>query len=739
MNMKKEKKERQPNSKASKIFRFIVSLLLIIAQLGGVILVGYTLVLYDGVELLLKVLAMAILIYLFFFFAYLLLRSIKRSRIAFIIPMLLSIIVILAEGAVFYYLTKVYKQIDDLSTNSALKYTALVTYDKSLKSEKDLVKKKIGINKDTDDYEGNVLALEAIEELGLSKNNTIVKFDSTIEELYALKNKDIDAAFFSKNYADMFYSMEGFEDIREETVVLYEKSKEYENTEEDIKSSEASLDKPFSMLFIGVDSSSDGVTSGYNADVLLLATFNPYTLRATLTSIPRDMYLKTACSNGNYRRINTTTWGSSSTCAVNTVQNLFNVKIDYYAKINFKGVVQLVDSVGGIDVDVDYSICEQNSSRDWGSSTVYVEKGRQHLNGEQALALARNRHKPNDGSKTGKAMGKYCPTWNEGSRSDYTRGKNQMKVILGVVNSATKIKDPNKVVAILDQIKANFQTNVKSKDLLSLYNLAKSIVVSDGTNLVNVERMQLSGSSAGGRIYEPQSKSYPSVTIPYQGSINEIKKHISANLNNTSATGDKNIKFDLNDPYKDSVIGSGRYGATSIPTLKDVSSYSVSSIKSYASSNKLSLKFIDSDTGSQVYIDDWTNYTFHYQEEHKDIILSQLKTLTIHVKKKQSATPTDTSTNDNTGTNTGNENGSTNEGGNTGNENGSGNEGGNSGGNESGTNTGNENGSGNEGGNSGGNESGGNNSGNDSGGNSGGETPPPTPTPDPEPTPEGGE
>lgn len=75
------------------------------------------------------------------------------------------------------------------------------------------------------------------------------------------------------------------------------------------------------MLFIGVDSSKDGVTSGYNADVLLLVTFNPKTLRATLTSVPRDMYLKTACSGNNYRRINTVTWGSSSECAVNTMQN----------------------------------------------------------------------------------------------------------------------------------------------------------------------------------------------------------------------------------------------------------------------------------------------------------------------------------------------------------------------------------------------------------------------------------
>ena len=214
------------------------------------------------------------------------------------------------------------------------------------------------------------------------------------------------------------------------------------------------------------------------------------------------MYLKTACSNGTYRRINTTTWGSSSSCAVQTMERLFDVNIDYYAKINFKGVVQLVDALGGIDVDVDYSICEQSSSRKWGKNTVYVEKGRQHLNGEQALAFARNRHKPNDGSKGGKLMAKYCPTWTQGSRNDYTRGKNQMKLILGVANAATKLNNPNKAVEILEVIKPNFQTNVKSKDLLTLYNLAKSIVVSDSSNLVNVQRMQLSGYGVWGKVYD---------------------------------------------------------------------------------------------------------------------------------------------------------------------------------------------------------------------------------------------
>ena len=427
----------------------------------------------------------------------------------------------------------------------------------------------------------------------------------------------------------MFYSLEGYENIKEETKVLYKTSKIYDIKEE--TKSESSLTKPFTMLLIGVDSSNDGVTSGYNADVLILATFNPKTLRATMTSVPRDMYLKTACSNGKYRRINTTTWGSSSSCAVQTIEKLFSVDIDYYAKINFKGIVSLVDALGGIDVDVPYSFCDQNSSRNWGNSTVFVNAGKNHLNGEQALALSRNRHKPNDGSKAGKAMANYCPNLKDGTRNDYTRGKNQIKVIMGIVNAATKLKDPNEALDILKTIDKNFQTNIKSDDVMSLYNLGKSILINGSTNLINIQRSQLNGYNAYKYIYDTSSKSYPAVTIPYTGSINDIKELINTNLDKKELKAIKNISFDINNKYEDELIGNGKYTQSKIPTLKNLSSYSLDNIKTYASNNKLKLKFIDVDTN--IEITNYEGYKFYSQKEHKDTILNQIDTLTIYIKK----------------------------------------------------------------------------------------------------------
>ena len=626
-----------------KILKTFTTLLLLLIELVSLCFFTYSLILYKGVETFYRIYGVIILVYFFLFLSYLLLRSIKKKTLSsFIVPAILTIIVIGCEFGGYYYLTKIYKSIDAYSDTTNTYYSSLVTYDKSLNTQKDLRKKKIGIVSDTKDIEGNILPKELIKKYSLDSSNEIKEYDSTIELLHALKNKEIDAAFFSINYVDMFYSLEGYENIENETKVLLEDSKVYESNEENIKSETASLDKPFTMLFIGVDSSKDGVTSGYNGDVLLLATFNPSTLRATITSVPRDTYIKTACSNGSYRRINTTTWGSSSTCAVKTIEKLFDVDIDYYAKINFKGVVSLVDAVGGIDVDVPYSFCEQNSSRQWGNNTIYVKKGKQHLNGEQALALARNRH----------GWPKKCADeWNQGTRNDFVRGKNQMKIIMGVAGAATKLTDPNQAISILEKIKSNFQTNITTKDVLSLYSLAKSIVLNDSSNLVNLQRMQLKTYNVWGKVYEPQSKGYPAVQVPYQGSIDDIKKEIKINLGKSTPELIKTASFDLNNLFEDTLIGQGKYSTPTVNTLKNLSSYSVANIKSYASKNKLKLKFVDYSTNTEVTLDSWGDYKFHSQKEHVDTLIDQLSSLTIYVRKQISTpkpaepiTPTEPST-----------------------------------------------------------------------------------------------
>ena len=143
--------------------------------------------------------------------------------------------------------------------------------------------------------------------------------------------------------------------------------------------------------------------------------------------------------------------------------------------------------------------------------------------------------------------------------------------------------------------------------------------------------MQLKTYSAWGKIYD---RGYPAVELPYQGSINDIKKQININLGKSKPTLIKKISFDLNDPYQDSVVGQGNYSKSTLNTLKDVSSYSFDKLRSYASSNNLTLKFIDVDTNKQISLNDYSEYRFYSQKEHKDTLISTISTLTIKVKKR---------------------------------------------------------------------------------------------------------
>ena len=189
------------------------------------------------------------------------------------------------------------------------------------------------------------------------------------------------------------------------------------------KTTEVSTKKvtePFTMLLLGVDSPTEDISKASGlGDSIMLVTFNPKTLTATMFSIPRDTFVPITCYRNAKSKITHAAAGGDS-CMISTVENFTGIDVDYYAKINFKGLVKIVDALGGIEVDVPYSFCEQNSNRSFAAGDIqYVNAGHQTLNGEQALALSRNR----------KEVPECGKQWNKGTRNDFVRGQNQQLVI----------------------------------------------------------------------------------------------------------------------------------------------------------------------------------------------------------------------------------------------------------------------------------------------------------------------
>jgi len=495
----------------------------------------------------------------------------KKINITAIIMIILSLVI----GFINYNINKIYGVIYNITENyTEYKLTIVTLSSNTIDNIKD-IDKDIAVIQDENITNGYNFAKEILEKNNIKQE--LIKYESYLDIVKDLYSEEITYAFLPDNYASMFSQDEEFKDIGTKLKVIHDEVKKVE-----ITPVSKDVNKPFSILLMGVDT----LNSSYNADTLLLVTFNPNTLKMTMLSIPRDTYTKIACSGGKHK-INSSGWYSDK-CVVDTVSNLVDIDIDYYAKINFVGIVDLVDALGGIEVDVVYPFCEQNSRREFGSSMIYVEEGLQTLNGEQALALSRNRH-----FWPGLCPSKYNEKgyYDNNLRNDITRGLNQQLVIKGILNSLTKVKDLNTIYSLLDTIGNNVSTNMDKDTILSFYNVFKNIIST--SNLKDIESM-FDIDKLGIEVYGTYiniSGLNLSMIIPHKNSINAVSNAMKENLELKEKELIKTFSFDINNPYEEETIGKGIYGGTTLSLLEDLTGKTYDYAKNYCDQNNLNCEF----------------------------------------------------------------------------------------------------------------------------------------------------
>ncbi|WP_142313431.1 LCP family glycopolymer transferase [Bacillus pseudomycoides] len=259
-----------------------------------------------------------------------------------------------------------------------------------------------------------------------------------------------------------------------------------------------------SILIMGVDESDlreKSYGKATRTDALLLATINKNDKSVKLVSIPRDsrVYIKSRDKQDKITHAHVF-GGVDST--IDTVENFLNVPVDYYVKFNFKSFIKIVDSLGGIDVDVPVEFTEQNSKDEPGA--IHLKKGRQHLNGEEALALARTRH----------------------IDSDYMRGQRQQLVLEAIAQKALSINSINKISSLLDAVDHDLKTNLTFDDMMTI---TKSTM---GSNL-KMDKLQVKGDDKyiGGIYYY----------IPDEKSVQDISKTLKQHLDVTNKTEHKKL------------------------------------------------------------------------------------------------------------------------------------------------------------------------------------------------------
>jgi polyisoprenyl-teichoic acid--peptidoglycan teichoic acid transferase len=228
-----------------------------------------------------------------------------------------------------------------------------------------------------------------------------------------------------------------------------------------------------SILFIGVDDSDTrDYNSGSRSDALMLATFNEKAKSVKLVSIPRDSYVYIPEIGREDKITHAHAYGGPA-ATIETVEELFDIPIDYYVKMNFNAFIDVVDALGGIEAEVPYALSEMDSQDR--KNAINLEPGLQELNGEEALALARTRKKD----------------------SDIERGKRQQEILKAIISKAVSVKGVTKYADVIEAVGDNLATDLSFNDMKSFFDYAAA-----GTSL-QIETISLKGQNSyiGGVYY----------------------------------------------------------------------------------------------------------------------------------------------------------------------------------------------------------------------------------------------
>ncbi|HEY6377585.1 MAG TPA: LCP family protein [Candidatus Dormibacteraeota bacterium] len=154
---------------------------------------------------------------------------------------------------------------------------------------------------------------------------------------------------------------------------------------------------PFTVLLLGSDNDAKFSGDHLLTQSMILVRVEPATKRVTLLSIPRDLYVPIDCASGS-QKIDTAYSYGGARCAVSTVQTNFHVHIDHYVWIGLKGLVSLIDQLGGVDVVTtnpvldDFYPADLAGGNPFAYERVAVLPGAQHLDGLHAMEYVRSRH-----------------------------------------------------------------------------------------------------------------------------------------------------------------------------------------------------------------------------------------------------------------------------------------------------------------------------------------------------------
>lgn len=373
----------------------------------------------------------------------LLLVYFSKNVVSKIICIVLTLFICVASCFGGYYISKtqnVLSSITNVAKHAKNTVSVIVKESSSIKNKSQLNGVSVGSLRLNE--QGSKKVLKELSSEGIVLNQT--EYDSMTALLEAFYNGEVDSIIINESSRSQILDMEAYSNFDSNTRVVYQTSYKVKNNDSATSVSDITS-KPFNVLISGSDTRG-GFDENGRSDVIMIATVNPKTHTILLTSVPRDFYVTTACDAGDGcmqgaldKITHTGIHGTNTT--KRTVEQLLGIEINYTFKVGFDTVTELVDILGGVDVYVEPGYAVH-------TSYLNVNEGINHLNGEQALAFARERY-----------------SYTEGDRQ---RTKNQQQVLMGIVKEATKPSVITNYAAIMDTMANTFSTTMSNEEITDL-------------------------------------------------------------------------------------------------------------------------------------------------------------------------------------------------------------------------------------------------------------------------------
>lgn len=281
------------------------------------------------------------------------------------------------------------------------------------------------------------------------------------------------------------------EDYPAKIEIIFEKS--YELGTVETKAVDISSE-PFTVYLCGADlSSGQNINSTGRGDVNILLSVNPKTKQVYLQTIPRDTFVYIPCRGGSSKLSYSGWWGGVQS-SIESIEDKFGIEINYYAKINFEGLTDLVDALGGVEVYSRYT---------YTYGAYHFVEGYNQVNGDQALMFARLR--------------KMLP------QNELSRGQNQMELIKGIFRKFAQNPTYENCMAVLDALEDNFVTNLPPEDYYDAFTLVLNLL----PQLQEMENHSLEGEYEW-HDDEIRENRYQYYYYPYESELQRVHDSVEA-------------------------------------------------------------------------------------------------------------------------------------------------------------------------------------------------------------------